>query len=121
MGTRQEKGRRGEEIAAAYLGERGVEVLVRNYRCRLGEIDLIGRDGETVVFVEVKSRSHGGRGLPQESVSHEKQRKLTRLARWFLKERHLERQRARFDVVAVTGAPGEPEVTWIVNAFEACE
>lgn len=121
METRQERGRLGEDIAAAFLGERGVEVLVRNYRCRLGEIDLVGREAGTVVFVEVKSRSRAGRGLPQEAVSREKQRRLTRLAQWFLKERRMERHHARFDVIAITWRDGVPEVTWIVNAFEACE
>ena len=119
--TRQEKGRAGEDVAARFLEQHGLEVLVRNFRCPLGEIDLIGRDRGTIVFVEVKSRSGAGYGLPQEAVSRTKQRRLTRLAQWYLKGKRLERQPARFDVIAVTWHDGEPEVRWIVNAFEACE
>jgi putative endonuclease len=121
MDNRQATGRKAEDIAAEFLRDRGMEVVARNFRCRLGEIDLIGQEGGTVVFVEVKSRSRPGRGLPQEAVSREKQRRLTRLAQWYLKEMRMERQSARFDVIAVTWVSGVPEVTWIANAFEACQ
>jgi putative endonuclease len=119
--TRVEKGRRGEDLAAQFLAKRGVRVIAQNFRCPLGEIDLIGRDGETLVFVEVRSRAGKAYGLPQESVTRAKQRRLTRLAQWYILKNHLERQPARFDVVAVTWGEGEPELTWIANAFEACE
>lgn len=121
MGTRQEKGRQGEDLAAAHLKERGVQIVARNVRCPLGEIDLIGKDRGVIVFVEVKSRVGTARGLPQEAVSPDKQRRLTRLAQWYLKRERLERQSARFDVIAILWKDGEPEITWIVNAFEACQ
>lgn len=121
METRQEKGKRSEDLAAEFLARKGLKILGRNVRCALGELDLICRAGETTVFVEVKSRYAGGYGLPQESVSGGKQRKLTRLAQWYLKSHGLERQPARFDVVAILWKQDEPELTWIVNAFEARE
>lgn len=120
MATRYEKGRHGEDVAVRFLKQQGLQVIAQNVRCPLGEIDIVGRDGKTIVFVEVKSRSSSGYGLPQESVTRSKQRRLTRLAQWYIKSHRLELQPARFDVVAVSWKGGEPEVTWIPNAFEAC-
>ncbi|MGV8074649.1 MAG: YraN family protein [Syntrophobacteraceae bacterium] len=119
--NRHEKGKQGEDIAARFLEECGIRIIAQNVRSFLGEIDIIGRDGNTVVFVEVKSRSFPGYGLPQESVTLSKQRRLTRLAQWYIKTHGLERRPARFDVIAITWKSGEPEVTWIPNAFEARE
>lgn len=118
---RHRKGRKGEDLAADFLASRGCRLVERNFRCAAGEIDLIVRDGEALVFVEVKSRCGSRFGLPQESVSIAKQRRLTRLALWYLREKRFEGHPARFDVVAVTWNGGKPEVTWIVNAFEALE
>lgn len=121
MTNRRQKGKEGEDLAAQFLKRRGLKITERNVRCTLGEIDLVGRDGKTIVFVEVKSRYAGGYGLAQESVTPAKQRRLTRLAQWYLKRNGLEREPARFDVVAINWKDGEPEFTWIANAFEACE
>jgi len=121
MVTRHDKGREGEFLAAEYLKQHGIKVVAQNFRCPIGEIDLIGRDGKTIVFVEVRSRSTANYGLPQESISRSKQRRLTRLAQWYLKRYGLERESARFDVVAILWQDGKPELTWIVNAFEARE
>jgi putative endonuclease len=121
MADRHQKGRESEDLAARFLEKNGLKVVARNFRCPLGEIDLIGRDGGTIVFVEVKSRFAGGYGLPQESVTRSKQRRLTRLGQWYLKKNGMERQSARFDVVAIIRRGDEPEITWIVNAFDACE
>lgn len=121
MATRYEKGRRGEDLAAEYLEKHGMMIVTRNFRCPLGEIDIVGRDGKTVVFVEVRSRSSSSRGFPQESIRQGKQKKLTQLARWYLRKHGLDRQPARFDVIAINWRGNNPEVTWIVNAFEACE
>ncbi len=119
--NRVEKGKQGEDIAVKYLEEAGIDVIARNVRCNMGEIDIVGVDGDTLVFVEVKSKSFGGYGLPQEAVTVAKQRRLTRLAQWYLKSRKMERRSARFDVIAIAWKGGEPEVTWIANAFEARE
>lgn len=116
---RCQTGRKGEDAAAQYLSDRGLTVHERNFRCPIGEIDLICLDGDVIVFVEVRSHSSLRFGLPQESVTLRKQQRLTRLAQWYLKKNGLERRSARFDVVAVTWMGGKREVNWIVDAFEA--
>jgi putative endonuclease len=117
--TRPEKGKRGEAFATEFLRKQGLEVVAQNVRCPLGEIDLIARDGPTLVFVEVKSRSSTAFGLPQEAVTKAKQRRLTRLALWYLKIHRLQHHPARFDVIAITLQETDPQINWIVNAFEA--
>jgi putative endonuclease len=119
--NRQQKGRESEELAAVFLAGQGLDIVARNVRCLLGEIDLVARQGKTLVFVEVKSRSTLGYGTPQEMVTFSKQQRLTRLAQWYLKKHNLLRQPARFDVVAIQWVEGEPVVTWIANAFAAAE
>jgi putative endonuclease len=117
---RCQTGREGEDAAVRYLSDRGLRVHERNFRCAIGEIDIVCLDGDTIVFVEVRSHSSQRFGLPQESITLRKRQKLTRLAQWYLKKNGLERRSARFDVVAVTWKAGTREVIWIVNAFEAC-
>ncbi|MCU0588434.1 MAG: YraN family protein [Syntrophobacteraceae bacterium] len=119
--SRQQKGREAEDLAARFLAGQGMEIVTRNFRCMLGEIDLVARHGRTVVFVEVKSRFSRRFGTPQDMVSETKQKRLTRLAQWYLKKHQLLRQPARFDVVAIQWVAGEPVVTWIANAFPASE
>ncbi|MBX6315747.1 MAG: YraN family protein [Isosphaeraceae bacterium] len=92
-------GDRGERAAARYLRRRGLRIITRGYRTPLGEIDLIARDGDTLVFIEVKTRR---RGDPTEAVTPEKQRRLTLAALHFLRRYDLLEGRCRFDVVAVT-------------------
>jgi putative endonuclease len=119
--TRQEKGRKAEEFAAEFLAGQGLKIVAQNVRCLLGEIDLVALHGKTVVFVEVKSRFTKRYGLPQDMVSATKQKRLTKLAQWYLKKHSLTLQPARFDVVAIQWVEGEPAVTWIANAFSASE
>jgi putative endonuclease len=121
MLNRRQKGSLGEDLAVEFLKQHGFQIQARNVRCPLGEIDLVARDGKTLVFVEVKSRFAAGYGAPQELVSRTKQRRLTRLARWYLKQHRMENQPARFDVVAISWHDARPEITWIPNAFEACD
>ncbi len=121
MENTKSKGRQGEETAAAFLREKGMSILGCNVRCALGELDLVCRDGRTIVFVEVKSRHGTGFGSPQESVSASKQRKLTLLAKWYLQRHRLESSPARFDVVAVDFRHHVPQIRWIPNAFDAKE
>lgn len=83
---RQELGKLGEEQAAAYLQERGYRLLARNYRCRLGEIDIVAQDKDVLVFVEVRCRTSGRFGLPQESVQWRKQTRLRRAAQYYLRD-----------------------------------
>ena len=111
-------GARGESAAARFLRGHGMKILVRGYRTDFGEIDLIARDGDTLVFVEVKSRREG---TPAEAVTLEKQRRLTLSAMHFLKAHKMLEQRCRFDVVAIVWPEGakSPRIEHIRNAFEA--
>jgi putative endonuclease len=114
---RRQLGDQGEDLAAAALKKQGYKILGRNYATPLGEIDLIARQGKTLVIVEVKTRKSTRFGSPQESVSLSKQNRLRRLADYYLKDQRLTRTPVRFDVVAVTLAGDEPQVEIIANAF----
>jgi putative endonuclease len=112
-------GTRGEREAARFLRRQGMRVILRNYRTPQGEIDLIARDGDMLVFVEVKSRR---RGVPAEAVTPEKQRRLTLAALHFLKRhRLLDSVRGRFDIVAIVWPDDRrpPAIEHIPHAFEA--
>ncbi|MDG3005292.1 YraN family protein [Paludisphaera mucosa] len=111
-------GDRGERAAARLLRREGLRVLRRGYRTAHGEIDLIARDGDVLVFVEVKARR---RGVPAEAVTVEKQRRLTLAALHFLKRHGLLECRSRFDVVSVLWPDddGEPTLEHYRDAFEA--
>lgn len=109
------RGADAECEAAKYLQQRGLQLLGRNYRCRRGEIDLIMRDGEHLVFVEVRQRSRASHGSPLETVTPSKRKKLICAARHFIAENRIScDQFIRFDVVGIQhGAP----VHWIPDAF----
>ncbi len=102
MSTR-ERGQRGEDRAARALARRGYRIVERNYRCRLGEIDIVARDGETLVFVEVRSRADGRHGSGLDAVSPRKQRQVARVAEQYLVARRPQFDSCRFDVVGITG------------------
>ncbi|NPD31272.1 YraN family protein [Eggerthellaceae bacterium zg-1084] len=101
----RELGRRGEEAAAYYLGQRGYEVLERNWSCPAGEADIIAFDEaeEMVVFVEVKTRTDIAKGLPEEAVVHSKRRRYERIAAYYLRDVMEPRSecRVRFDVISL--------------------
>ena len=103
---RRRLGQRGEAAAARYLRRRGYKILARGDRLRPGELDLVVLDGDTIVFVEVKTRQSQEAGHPAEAVDEDKQRRLTRLAVTFLKRHGLLERPARFDVVAITWPAG---------------
>jgi putative endonuclease len=109
-----------EELAEAHLRERGLELLERNYHCRLGEIDLIMRDGPVIVFVEVRYRADQRYGGALETVDRRKQLKIQRAAGIFLsRQSRLACQPCRFDIIGIEGAPGHPTIRWLRDAFEA--
>ena len=111
-------GARGEEVAAAYLRDQGYTLFERNYRCPLGEVDIIAGDRRNLIFVEVKTRRSAAFGLPQEAVGLRKQRQLIRVAQWYLKKEGKARQHPRFDVIAILLFSGQaPEITHIQDAF----
>ena len=121
--TPAETGRAGEDAAAAFLEARGMRVMDRNYRFNREEIDLVCfepvRDSGTIVVVEVKARRGSGFGAPEAAVDAAKQKAIMRVSEAYLHERRLMPAPVRFDVVAVTFAPGaaEPRVEHFVNAF----
>jgi putative endonuclease len=121
-GDRKPLGQRGENVAYKTLKKEGYRVLEKNYQCRLGEIDLIARHGNDLVFIEVKSESGRGGILPKTRVDWRKQRKLSRLAQFYLKQKRLQDISARFDVVQVRLQDGDdPLVDIIENAFDLVE
>jgi putative endonuclease len=111
-------GDRGERLAARHLRRQGLRVILRGYRTPHGEIDLIAREGPTLVFVEVKARRQGE---PAEAVTPAKQRRLTLAALEFLKRHDLLEQPSRFDVVAIIWPDDRrpPSLEHFRNAFEA--
>ena len=102
MDPRRSLGKRGEEEAARFLKKRGFRIVDRNVRSRFGEIDLVARDGKTLVFVEVKARRESDGDPPEAAVTGGKQRRLGQLAQHYLKWKRLGEVPCRFDVVAVT-------------------
>jgi putative endonuclease len=120
--TRRATGAAAEAAAAAFLERAGLRVIERNVRFAHGEIDLVCRDGEVLVFVEVKSRRARWGDGPAAAVSALKQWRLTRLAHHYLKWRRLGEPRCRFDVVAVTVEDdGTASVQHLRGAFDAAE
>jgi len=137
--SRQNKGQAGEDMAVDFLTGNGMKIVERNFRCPPGEIDIIAKHGQTIVFVEVRTRHTKGFGTPEESITALKRTRLIRAAQWYLKQRKLYNTSARFDVVTIrwnsdnlSGLKNpvnpvkdlvnpfkNPEINWIVNAFEA--
>ncbi len=113
------RGRRSEDLARRHLEAQGLELLLANYRCRAGEVDLVMLDGTTLVLVEVRSRTTTTHGDAASTVGARKQQRLVRAARHLLLTHpQYRRLAARFDVVAIDpGADGLPELRWIRDAF----
>ena len=108
-------GRRAEDLAAAFLQKQGLTVLERNYRCRFGEIDLIVRDGKTLVFVEVRMRTSNDFGGAIASITAGKRKKLLRTARHYLAG-NAHAPACRFDALLVSGP--DHSIEWVKNAIE---
>lgn len=112
MRAKDAVGRFGEKVAARYLDDHGIEVVERNWRCRYGEIDIVGHDRATdeLIFVEVKTRRGTGYGHPAEAVTRVKLARLRRLAGIWLGAHEVRVRGIRIDVVAVLLTPGRPDV-----------
>lgn len=113
-------GQRGELAAERFLLKHGMVIVARSYEDKFGEIDLIAVDGETIVFVEVKTRSSDIAGLPAEAVDQTKQQHMTKTAYGYLKWHRLTECSARFDVIAITwpDLTHPPDIVHYENAFE---
>ncbi len=118
---RQRRGLDGEDAACRHLCRSGFNVLVRRYRCRFGEIDLVAREGEALVFVEVKTRRSADFGDPSLAVTPEKQRHISRVALDYLRRLGNPAIPARFDVIEVLEGPQGPECRHIRDAFALSE
>jgi putative endonuclease len=116
---RRDLGDEGELLAVRHLKRLGYRILVRNYRCPLGEIDIVARHGGVLVFVEVKSRGAGDSVSPKQALTPAKQHKLSQVAWYYLQKHKLTEASSRFDVVAIRGMPDVPELEVIENAFDA--
>jgi putative endonuclease len=111
-------GRKGEELAVARLKELKYKILERNYKCFLGEMDIIAREKDTLVFIEVKTRATQKFGSPAAAVNERKQRKLSQVALTYINQKKLAAVPARFDVVSVELWPPHPRVEVIRDAFD---
>jgi putative endonuclease len=111
-------GKEGEKIAAAYLKKNGYRIIEINFRCPIGEIDIVAKEKNDLVFVEVKTRKSINLGYPEQAVGIRKQKKMSQLALWYLQKRKIAEINARFDVVAINLIPEKNEVKLIKNAFD---
>ena len=112
-------GNAGEDLACAELERRGYAIIARRYRRRGGELDIIARDGQTMVFVEVKARAGRAFGEACEAVTANKRRTITRLALDYLMRHRVDECSCRFDVVSIHFESGTPVIDVYQNAFDA--
>lgn len=114
-------GKQGEAMAVELLKAQGYRIIGQNVRSKFGEIDIVAQDGETLCFVEIRSRTGTKFGLPEESINGLKQWRLTRLANWYLQSRRISGVVVRFDVLSIIYAAdgAAPQTRLIKGAFEA--
>lgn len=117
--VRDPLGTQGENLAARYLRDKGFTIILRNFRCPTGEIDIIAKEGKTLVFVEVKTRSEDS-PRPEDQVDEHKQHQLTKAAKHYLGRYGSPQPPARFDVVAIVWPTnGKPIIRHTPSAFPA--
>lgn len=114
MANKRATGADYERKAAAFLESKGYEILEFNFHCRMGEIDIVAKDGEYLVFVEVKYRENARKGHPLEAVSVQKQRTISKCAVYYMTKKGLSYMPVRFDVVGILGE----EIQLVQNAFD---
>lgn len=112
-------GKTGEDLACRELERRGYAIIARRHRCRGGELDIVARDGPTLVFVEVKARDSRAFGDAAEAVTWQKQQRIVRLASEYMMRHHLNDSPCRFDVVSIQFVDGQPVIEIFQNAFSA--
>ncbi len=116
MSHNQRIGKWGEETAVTYLTERGYEIITRNAHTPYGEIDIIAKQGETLIFVEVKTRTSNSMGLPEESITPRKRQHMIAAAEHYAAEHEIDHW--QIDVISIEGKPGsKPKVTYFENAI----
>lgn len=114
---RKDLQRYGEQAAALHLEAAGMRILDRNWQIRMGELDIVARDGDCLVFVEVKARASDAFADPAEGVDHTKRRRLRRLAQAYLNIHQPDVRECRFDVVSVVPGPHGPRLEHLPDAF----
>ena len=117
----KEKGQEGERLAARFLEKQGFRILDRNYRNRLGEIDILAEDRGTLVFVEVRTLKASAGHSPEETIQWKKQQRISRTALAYIQYKRLEDRPARFDVVSITLDGTGSTLRHIPDAFEVWE
>jgi putative endonuclease len=115
---KKELGKRGEEIALRFLKKKGYRIIEKNYVCNTGEMDIIAKEKDILVFIEVKTRTSREFGPPQLAVNFSKQRQLSMVALNYLNEKRLKDVKARFDVVAILLEGEEEKIELIRDAFD---
>ena len=118
MDNKQSLGKTGEEFAARLVTEAGLCIITQNYRCPKGKMDIISYDGEALVFIEVRTRRSSYRGWGEESITHQKARRLQAIASYYVLEKgYLSWPSLRFDVIAIRWIGKNPEIKWIKAAL----
>lgn len=117
MYQKHETGKIGEDIATRYLEQIGYEIIQRNFECKQGEIDIIAKDKDEIVFVEVKTRASCMYGQPKDAVDRTKKKHIYRSAEFYIYIRHLENYPVRIDVIEVYKKQGKFKVNHIKNAI----
>ena len=112
-------GKKGEDIALSHLKRMGYKIITRNYKSKFGEVDIIAKDRDTLVFVEVKTRETEKFGGPKMAVTERKRRQLSKVASEYLKRNGLSDVKARFDVVAIKLGQGRNNIEVVKDAFES--
>lgn len=115
--NRWELGKYGEEKAVEYLEKQGYEIIARNFRSARGEIDIIARDEDFIIFIEVKLRRSQKYGPPQSAVDYRKQEKIKKVTEYFLLKQGLRNERIRFDVISIEIEAGKVKLKHFKNAF----
>ena len=118
MLNKKELGSIGEKLAVSFLEAKGYRILERNFKSKIGEVDIVAQDKDTVCFIEVKARTTDDFGKAIEAVSTTKQRRLAKVALFYLRKNNLEDVGVRFDVVAIDFDEEDPKIEIIKNAFE---
>lgn len=119
MGQNKILGALGENLACKYLEDTGYSIIERNFSCRAGEIDIIAFEGETIVFIEVKTRVSEAFGMPSEAVSAAKQKKLVKAALYYMQKKQLFNYMSRFDVIEIImNGESDCQVNIIKDAFQ---
>jgi len=117
---KRELGKRGENIAVKFLREKGYKIIERNYRCPMGEVDIVAKDKKALVFVEIKTRTSTNFGLPEEAISYRKRQHLSKIASFYLLYYKIKEINCRFDVVSILINKNKiKDIHLIKNAFEA--